>query len=180
MTLGVRRIVTGDDESGRGIVVTDETLNAVSRGMGPAISGCEICSTNSQSRKKRARVLLASASVKLSTGMLLCAAALVVSMSISYAGPCSQEIARFRTEIDAKQRANAAAGPSAPESTAATAHRQPTQRSIGDALSRLGEVSPDKVQAVLAALERANEADRSGDQTACGEALADARRAFGQ
>jgi uncharacterized cupin superfamily protein len=47
MTLEVRRIVTGHDEFGKGIVVSDEKLSAVSRGLGPGISGCEIWSTNS-------------------------------------------------------------------------------------------------------------------------------------
>jgi hypothetical protein len=106
--------------------------------------------------------------------------ALVVCMSVSYAGPCSQEIVRFRTEIDAKQHSNAAVGMSAPESTLAKTHRQPTQRSIGAAESRLGEVSPEKLQAVLAAADRASEADRAGDQIACEEALVDAWRALRQ
>ena len=47
MTLEVRRIVTGHDEFGKGIVVSDEKMKAVSRGLGPNISGCEIWSTNS-------------------------------------------------------------------------------------------------------------------------------------
>jgi hypothetical protein len=47
MSLEVRRIVTGHDEFGKGIVVSDEKLTAVSRGLGPNISGCEIWSTNS-------------------------------------------------------------------------------------------------------------------------------------
>jgi quercetin dioxygenase-like cupin family protein len=47
MTLEVRRIVTGHDELGKGIVVSDEKMKAVSRGLGPNISGCEIWSTNS-------------------------------------------------------------------------------------------------------------------------------------
>jgi hypothetical protein len=38
MTLEVRRIVTGHDEFGKGIVVSDEKLTAVSRGLGPNIS----------------------------------------------------------------------------------------------------------------------------------------------
>jgi hypothetical protein len=111
---------------------------------------------------------------------MACEAALVVWMSVSYAGPCSQEIARFRAEIDAKQHSNAAAGLSAPESTAATTHRQPTQRSIGAAESRLGEVSPEKLQAVMAAVDRASDADRAGDQIACEETLVDAWRALRQ
>jgi len=47
MTLEVRRIVTGHDEFGKGIVVSDEKMKAASRGLGPHISGCEIWSTNS-------------------------------------------------------------------------------------------------------------------------------------
>jgi hypothetical protein len=47
MSLEVRRIVAGHDEFGKGIVVSDEKLTAVSRGLGPNISGCEIWSTNS-------------------------------------------------------------------------------------------------------------------------------------
>jgi hypothetical protein len=47
MTLEVRRIVTGQNEFGMGIVVSDEKLSAVSRGLGANISGCEIWSTNS-------------------------------------------------------------------------------------------------------------------------------------
>jgi quercetin dioxygenase-like cupin family protein len=47
MTMEVRRIVTGHDEFGKGIVSSDEELTAVSRGLGHGISGCEIWSTNS-------------------------------------------------------------------------------------------------------------------------------------
>ena len=109
---------------------------------------------------------------------IACGAALVVSISVSYAGPCSQEIDRFRAEIDAKQQSNAAAGAFAPESTAATAHRQPTQRSVGDAETQLGEVSPEKLRAVMSAVDRASEADRAGDKIACEAAVADAWQAF--
>ena len=44
--LKVRRIVTGHDEFGMGIVVSDEMLSGVSRGLGAGIAGCEIWSTN--------------------------------------------------------------------------------------------------------------------------------------
>ena len=47
MTMEVRRIVTGHNESGMGIIVSDEKLSAVSRGLDAGISGCEIWSTNS-------------------------------------------------------------------------------------------------------------------------------------
>jgi hypothetical protein len=46
MAMQVRRIVTGHDENGKAIVVSDEQLTAVSRGVGAGISGCEMWSTN--------------------------------------------------------------------------------------------------------------------------------------
>src|SRR5262245_46913726 len=107
------------------------------------------------------------------------AAALAASMSASYAGPCSPEIDRVQAEIDARINATAGAGPAARESTAATTHRQPTPGSIAAAEARLGEVSPQKLEAIGAAMTRAREADGAGNQSACEQALADARRALG-
>jgi quercetin dioxygenase-like cupin family protein len=46
MTMQVRRVVTGHDENGNAVVVSDERLTAVSRGEGASISGCEMWSTN--------------------------------------------------------------------------------------------------------------------------------------
>ena len=46
MTMQVRRVVTGHDENGNAVVVSDERLTAVSRGLGAGISGCEMWSTN--------------------------------------------------------------------------------------------------------------------------------------
>jgi hypothetical protein len=111
--------------------------------------------------------------------LVACAAALAASMSASYAGPCAHEIDRVQAEIDAKLAANAAAGPAARESTAATEHRQPTPSSIAAAEARLGEVSQQKLEAVAAAMARAREADGTGNQSACEQALADVRRALG-
>ena len=111
--------------------------------------------------------------------LVVCAAALAASMPASYAGPCSHEIDRVQAEIDARLETKAAAGPSARESTAATAHRQPTPGSIAAAEVRLGDVSPQKVEAVLAAMARAREADQAGHQSACEQALADVQRALG-
>ena len=110
--------------------------------------------------------------------LLACAAALTASMSASYAGPCSQEIVRVQAEIDAQLQAKAAAGPSARESTAATMHRQPTPNSIAAAEVRLGDVSSQKMDAVTAAMARAREADQAGQQSACEQALIDAKRAL--
>jgi len=112
--------------------------------------------------------------------LVLCAAALAASVSGSYAGPCSHEIRRVQIDIDAKLQAQAAAGPSARESTAATMHRQPTPHSIGAAESTLGEVSPEKLKAVRAAMVRARSADDAEDRRACEQALADVHRELGR
>jgi hypothetical protein len=111
--------------------------------------------------------------------LVACMVALAASVSASYAGPCSHEIDRTQVDVDAWLNASAAAGPAARESTAATAHRQPTPSSIEAAEARLGDVSAQKVEAVRAAMARAVEADRTGNQSACEQALADARRALG-
>jgi quercetin dioxygenase-like cupin family protein len=46
MALEVRRIVTGHDAHAKAVVVTDERVTAVSRGIGPGMSGCEMWSTD--------------------------------------------------------------------------------------------------------------------------------------
>jgi hypothetical protein len=107
------------------------------------------------------------------------ATALVASVSASYAGPCSHEIDRTQAQIDARLNAKAGAGPAARESTAATMSRQPTPSSIAAAEASLGDIPPQKVEAITAAMARAREADGAGNQGACEQALADARRALG-
>ena len=109
-----------------------------------------------------------------------CAAALAASMSATYAGPCSPEIARVEQVINAMVLAKAGTGTAtAPESTAATTHRQPTPQSISRAEVGLGEISPEQFDAVLASMTRARKADGSGDQSACEQALADVKRLLG-
>ena len=46
MTLTVRRIVTGHDESGKAVVARDERIEATARPTRPGVSGCEIWSTD--------------------------------------------------------------------------------------------------------------------------------------
>jgi hypothetical protein len=108
------------------------------------------------------------------------AASFAASISACGAGPCSDEINRTQTQVDARLEARAAAGPVARESTDALEHRQPTPGSIAAAESRLGEVSAETVKAVAAAMARAREADRAGDRSTCEQALADVRRLIGR
>jgi hypothetical protein len=65
--------------------------------------------------------------------LAVCVAMIAASVSASFASPCSQDIDRTQAMIDAKLEAQAAAGRSARESTAATLHRQPTPGSIAAA-----------------------------------------------
>ena len=111
--------------------------------------------------------------------MVLSAAAFVASTIPAYAGRCSQEIDRMQARVNSKVEAAARTGPAAPESGGALLHHQPTPGSIAAAESRLGEISPTTAAAVAAAMARAREADRAGDQSACEQALAEVQRAIG-
>ena len=107
------------------------------------------------------------------------AIAFAASISTSYAGPCSEEIGNMMARIDAKLEAKAAAGPTAREGVGAGMSDQPTPRSMAAAEEKLGEVSPQTVEAVRQAMLRARAADSAGDITACEQALADVQRAIG-
>ena len=112
--------------------------------------------------------------------LIACAAVFAASTSAGYAGPCSQDIARLQAAMQAKVGAAVAVGPSAPEGTTATMHRQPTPRSVATAESQLGGLSPDQVKAGVSAINRARQADSANDESACKQAIADAERALGQ
>ena len=107
------------------------------------------------------------------------AIALAASISASDAGPCSDEIGNMMARINAKLEAKAAAGPTAREGVGAGMSDQPTPRSMAKVEERLGEVSPQTVDAVAQAMARARAADAAGDKNACEQALADAQRALG-
>ena len=109
---------------------------------------------------------------------LACVAALAASMSAAYAGPCSPEVTQIQNLIDAKIHAKAGAA-TAPESTAAKMHHQPTPSSIAAAEAEHGQLSPEEFTAVNAAMAQALKADGAGDRSACEQALADAKRLLG-
>ena len=95
------------------------------------------------------------------------------------AGPCSKDIERIQVLIDTKLNAVAAAGPSAEQSSEAQMHRQPTPRSMAEAESKLGELSPSTIAKVRAAMVRAHNADIAGDADGCNKALAEVRDQIG-
>jgi len=109
--------------------------------------------------------------------LVLSAGAFITSTIASHAGPCSQEIDGVQARVDARLAANAAAGPSAPESPAAKLHRQPTPSSIEAAGGKLRE---EAAQVIRGAMARAREADQAGDLAACQQALAQVQAAIGQ
>src|SRR5262249_47197978 len=107
--------------------------------------------------------------------MLACAVAFAASMSTAHAGPCSPEVTQIQSLIDAKIHAKAGAA-TAPESTAAKTHHQPTPSSIAAAEAEHGQLSTEEFNAINVAMARAHEADAGGDKSACEQALADVKR----
>ena len=85
----------------------------------------------------------------------------------------------MQARIDAKLEAKAAAGPTATEGLAAGRSDQPTPGSIAAAEERLGEISPQTLEAVRQAMAQARALDSSGDKAGCEQALADVQRAVG-
>jgi hypothetical protein len=112
---------------------------------------------------------------------LMISAATIATSSIGgQAGPCYDEIYRMKAHLESLLQAKSAAGPTAPESTEARLHHQPTRESIAAAVTRLGLASPQAADAVMRAMARARDADRAGDLDACERALADVESAIAQ
>ena len=95
------------------------------------------------------------------------------------AGPCTDDIDRTISHLDARLAAKVAAGPTAKQSTKAQLHHQPTPGSKIKAAVELGDLSQETVDKVRAALDRARQADKAGEMAACERALADVHKAIG-
>ena len=108
----------------------------------------------------------------------LSAVALFLTVEPSLAGPCAKQIAEAQAAFDAKLGAAAASGPTAPESSLATLHHQPTPSAVARAEAQLGDISRENADIVSRALERAQDADLIGDVQGCQEQLADAKEAL--
>ena len=104
--------------------------------------------------------------------------ALLASMTLAHAGPCSSEIAEMHSRIDAKLEQVVATGPTAPQVTHST-HVQPTPRPTAAVEAQLNQLPPEKINALRQAMLRAQAADAANDKAACEEALADAKRELG-
>src|SRR5579863_2759140 len=104
------------------------------------------------------------------------AIALTLSAHESRANTCSPSIDRAWVQINAKIQARiAVVGRSAPQSTVALLHHQPTQNSIAAAEETLVDVWLP-IEMAVAALARAREADRTNDKIACDAALSEVQR----
>lgn len=99
------------------------------------------------------------------------AAALCFSALPAYAGPCTQDI-----EVLSSRLRLVAQTPTAPESRAATMHRQPTTQSIASA-EQDARLLYD-IKGATAALGRARDADKADDSAGCTRAIDEARRAL--
>jgi hypothetical protein len=109
--------------------------------------------------------------------LVLSAAALALSTLPGRAGPCSQDIDRAWNGLNAKLQARIGAGRSAPQGITALLHRQPTPTSVAAAEEQAGE-GWAPMEATVAALARAREADHAKDKATCEQALAEADRAI--
>jgi hypothetical protein len=98
-------------------------------------------------------------------------AILLFIASPAFAGPCKHSIDELQARADAAIEAQAAAGPSRPESLRALRNDQPTPRSIAASEGAAGK----RFQAVLMLLKRARSADRAGDLDRCNALLNKAR-----
>jgi hypothetical protein len=107
------------------------------------------------------------------------ALAILALTNLAHAGPCSNEITEVQQTINSRLAEIAAAGRTARQGTGLT-HVQPTPQSLAAAEAQLGELPPEKIDAVRQAMVRARAADATGDKAACEEALGDAKRALGQ
>jgi hypothetical protein len=107
--------------------------------------------------------------------LILSAIAVAFSAQASRANTCSPDIDRAWIQVNAKVQARIAAGWSAPQSTIALPHRQPTPSSIAAAEETLVDVWLP-VETAVVALARAREADRTNDKIAYEAALAEVQR----
>jgi hypothetical protein len=102
--------------------------------------------------------------------VLAASAALLGNMGGAQSGPCSKQIAQLEQQVGAA-KPGPQSGPTAPQSLGAQLHHQPTPSSVGQAEHTANKDGD-------AALERAKQADASGDAAACNQALVDARRLY--
>jgi hypothetical protein len=102
--------------------------------------------------------------------------ALILDAAPVYAGPCTDRIYQTDLQVAKLLDSAAAQGRTAPESTSATMHRQPTPGSVASAEQQAGDLSSADVQAITEAMDVARHADDEGDRAGCEKALSEVDR----
>ena len=102
--------------------------------------------------------------------------ALILDAAPVHAGPCTDRIYQTNLEVAKLLDAAAAQGRTAPQSTFATMHRQPTPGSVASAEQQAGDLSSADVQAITEAMDVARRADDEGDRAGCEKALSEVDR----
>lgn len=97
--------------------------------------------------------------------------AFILGAAPADAGPCTDRI--YETDLAVAKLLDAAAaqGRTAPQSTFATMHRQPTPGSVASAEQQAGDLTADQLQAVTEAMDEARHADDQGDAAGCEQAM---------
>jgi hypothetical protein len=98
-------------------------------------------------------------------------AALLMSVSLAQAGPCTAQITQIERQINA-DTANASEGPSAAQTIGAQLGRQPTPATVQRAEQEAGTIAQ-------AALDNVRKADNAGNAAACREALVKYKDLYG-
>jgi hypothetical protein len=102
--------------------------------------------------------------------------AFILGAAPTYAGPCTDRI--YQTDLDVAKLLGSAAkeGQSAPQSTFATMHRQPTPGSVAGAEQQAGDLTIEENDAITEAMDAARQADGQGDRAGCEKALSEVDR----
>jgi hypothetical protein len=99
--------------------------------------------------------------------------------TLSYAGPCAEDLYKADIAINKRLGEIAAQGKGAAESTFATSHHQPTPATIAGAEEKVGDIPASGVEDVHKFMLEARQADDAGDKAACEKALAEAKTIVG-
>src|SRR5262245_22276295 len=110
--------------------------------------------------------------------MMIGAAAVVLSMRAGHAGPCAEAIERMQAQLDAGIAAAIDTVRFAREARDAFGLPAPTRGTPTASEGRRRD--PSWMGDAVAALARARDADRAGDNAACEQALADVQLAIGR
>jgi hypothetical protein len=111
--------------------------------------------------------------------LIIITTAFILSPLPSAATPCMPDIDHGWAQVNLKIHARISAGRSAPQSSIALLHRQPTPNSVAAAQDLLNDVWLP-IEAAVSALSRARLADRDNDERTCRQALIEAQRAIDQ